>query len=498
MTRALLASADARVRTIGVLTALVLGYMAAGLARSSNSRPYAILLLVGLIFAILAMIYGLKRVLLAAAIIGIPFQWDKNFFYDYDSSAYGAIGGVSLSITTLALIGLYTLWVAELLLNSRHGDPPRLRCALPFLVYIAVAALSMAIASDHGLALNELALLAQCLLLFVYVSSTVRSLEQVRGLVFLLLLALTLQASFLVLQYYTGASISFVGLTSTERIGETTRVGGTLGSPNAAGGFLASCVAVAVGLLVARGVGSSRVLPTLGISIGALALVLTFSRGGWLAVTIAVTLLLGFFTVRRQLTSKIVMVGAVVAVLGFLMGDQIHSRIQSQTGGLKARVSLGEVAADVIRDHPLTGVGANNYVTVLPNYAPLTEYTHVPHNKFLLVWSETGIAGLIAFILFLLATARRGWIALREADEPLLPYAAALNAAFIALLVHMNFEPYHSRPHFMLLFLVAGLLHAVGYVAIERARREKDQAPAGNEGRSIQVTVPRAGLAASR
>jgi putative inorganic carbon (hco3(-)) transporter len=463
-------------RAVAAMLAVALGYTAARISGSSTAPSYAILVFGALALVILAFIYGLARVLLAAAILGIPFQWDKNFFYDYGASAYGAIGGVSISITTLALIGLYALWLTELLLNLPDVERPRLRWALPLSAYFAVAALSLTVASDRRLALYELALLTQCLLLFIYVSSRVTSLDKLHTMVLLLLFGLTIHASFLVLQYFTGVSISFFGISSSERVAETTRVGGTLGSPNAAGGFLASCIAIAVALLVARGDRSSRVLPTLAVFIGALALVLTFSRGGWLAATIAVTLLLCFFFVRGQLTKRILLLGLIVGVLGFIMGGQIQARLQSQSGGLGARVSLGEVAVDVIRDHPLMGVGANNYVTVLPKYASLTAYTHVPHNKFLLVWSETGIVGLLAFIFFLLAAARQGWLALRHADEELAPYAGALSAAFIALFVHMNFEPYHTRSHFMFLFLVAGLLYAAARVARKRDAFENDSA----------------------
>ena len=280
------------------MLALALGYTAARISGSSSSTSYAMLLLAALVLMILAFIYGLRPVLLTAAILGIPFQFDKNFDYNYSLSALGANGGISVSITTLALVGLYALWAAELLVAPEHSVPPRLRWALPAFVYIGTATLSVAVATSLSLSINELTLLAECALLFIYVSSTESTLEQLRSMIFLLLLGFTLQASLLVLQNYTGTSIHFAGLSSRERIDETTRVAGTLGSPNSAGGYLASCIAVAVALLVARGVQFSRLLAVAGIGVGAFALVLTFSRGAWVAVTIALTLLLGFISSR--------------------------------------------------------------------------------------------------------------------------------------------------------------------------------------------------------
>ena len=147
------------------------------------------------------------------------------------------------------------------------------------------------------------------------------------------------------------------------------------------------------------------------------------------------------------------------------MGDQIQARLQSQAGGLKARESVGEVAVNVIRDHPLTGVGVNNYAMLLSRYTPSTQWAYVPHNKFLLVWSETGLLGLLAFVGFLGAVLRRSWVALRAADDRLLPYAAALSAGFVALVVDMNVEPFHGRQQLMLLFLLAALLYSASNIA---------------------------------
>jgi putative inorganic carbon (hco3(-)) transporter len=476
----------------GLIAALVLGYAAARVVESPNATFLVLCVAIVLLFLFSA-VFGLKRVLLVLAIFGIPFQADKNFFYNVDATAHGAVGGISISLTTLALAGLYTIWIAELLLAPNRTERPRLRCALPAFAYVGLTTASLCVAKSWSLSLNEVALVGQALLLFIYFSSTVRSFGQLRSLAHVLLLTLVLQAALLITQYYSDASFQIAGLRSNERLDETTRVAGTLGSPNSAASFLAPCIAIAVALVVARRARSSRALPTLGIGIGALALVLTFSRGGWLAVTVAVALILGVFSIRRQLTWRVLIIGAVVAVLGSFIGGQIQARLESQTGGLRARAAVGQVATEVIRDYPITGVGANNYVTILHEYAPLTDWAYVPHNKFLLIWSETGIAGLLAFVVFLVTTARRGWLAVRGAPGWLLPYVTALSGAFVALLVHMNFEPFHGRSQLMLLFLVTGLVHAAARLVDEAEHRDKQcdfRAPGGDSPTRDSVRQP--------
>lgn len=448
----------------GGLAALTLGYVA---ARTANASYSGMILVVGGATTIaFAVTYGLKRLLLIVTLLGIPFEADKNYSYNYDAAAHGALGGISLSITTLALFGLYALWTVDLLLDAQGTSRPRLRSALPAIGYLAVTAVSLVVAQSTALAWNEILLITQGVLLFVYISSNVRSAADFQRVVHLVIFALTLQASFILLQYYMGFSFDFAGLKANERIGETLRTGGTIGSPNTAASFLAPGIAMSVALLVARSVTSARLLAALSVVVGSFALVLTFSRGGWLACAIAVTFVLTALNIGKQLTRRVLLLTAIVALLGVTVGGQVHARLESKTGGAKARVALGAVAVEVIRDHPVLGVGANNYVTVLEDYAPATGYSYVPHNKFLLVWSEAGLAGLIAFGLFLGGSLRKGWLALRAPSAPLLPYVVASGAAYLALLVHMNFEPFHGRPQVMLLFLVTALIYAAaGQVA---------------------------------
>lgn len=467
---------------LALVVSLALGYVA---ARSSagTSQSYAALLGAFALSGILALTFGLRRFLLVVAILGIPFQADKNYFYDSDAALHGALGGISLSITTLALLGLYAMWISELLLEPRQAVRPNLQWAVPGLVYLLAATLSIFVAQDAALSLNELTLIAQGVLLFLYVSSTVQSVSELRWITRALIVAMVLQAVLMLLQYFTGFNFHYAGLQSSERIEEATRTGGTIGSPNAAASFLAPCIAVAVALLVARSV-SSQKLPALGIGIGTLALVFTFSRGGWLACAVAVAFVVAVLGLRNELTSRVLIVGAVVFVLGFSVGGEVQARLESKAGGASARVTLAEVSLNVIRDHPAFGVGSNNYVTVLGDYTPLDAYAYVPHNKFLLVWAETGLVGLIAFVVFLAAAIRRGWLALRTSTSALLPYVVALDAAFLAVLVHMNFEPFHGRPQVMLVFLIAGLLYAAE--AIARQVSESSEAePRSRRGRRL-------------
>ncbi len=80
----------------------------------------------------------------------------------------------------------------------------------------------------------------------------------------------------------------------------------------------------------------------------------------------------------------------------------------------RVRILIWQSTLTMIRDHPLTGVGAGNYALVYPRYRKLEEWglsqrqiVGEAHNDYLQVAAEAGLIGLAAF-LFLLWRERFG------------------------------------------------------------------------------------------
>src|SRR4051812_35875321 len=51
-----------------------------------------------------------QKILLAIVILDIPFQLGTHFFYRDADAVSGALAGLSISATTIALLGLYLSW----------------------------------------------------------------------------------------------------------------------------------------------------------------------------------------------------------------------------------------------------------------------------------------------------------------------------------------------------------------------------------------------------
>jgi len=176
---------------------------------------------------------------------------------------------------------------------------------------------------------------------------------------------------------------------------------------------------------------------------------LAFSRGllSPKVLLIIVTILVPLLVLLRQ------------PIMARLLGDDL--------GAANSRVTMAGQALEVIEANPVLGVGANNYAEWYePNYAPESNASsfRTVHNKYLLVWAETGVIGLLAFLGFLFAVIRKGRQGWQLRDPLLSPLALSFTAAIVGQMAHMFFDIFHSRPQVQTLWLLAGLVIAIRYV----------------------------------
>jgi len=455
-----------------VAAALTLAIVA--VLATTLSAPIGPLLVLAAAAPFVAMIVrSLRRLLLAVVIVDIPFQWDVHLSHRPSETALGALPGFGLSLTTLALAALYALWLAESLAAPEHAAPARLRAAFPLVAYVGFAALSLLAARDSELAAFEVALLIQSLLLFVYVASNVRTRDDVRFVTVVLLGTLLAQALVMLAMRFSGLDLSSIGLSAELPRGVgplADRVTGTVGSPNTAASYLVPVLLPALTVLAARVSRRLKAVAALGFGLGLAALVLTFSRGGWIGFVVAIGV--AFVAARRRgwLSGRVwIGVAAAAVVLATLFGATIAGRVTSDDrGAAYSRVPLMRLAGEVIRDEPLLGVGPNNFAFVLPEFATpdfTHEWLYTVHNKYLLVWAEAGLGALLAFLAFLVVTLRRGWRCWQARDPLLSPLALGLAAGVVGTMAHMTVEIFNTRAQVQLLWLVAALLAAMAAIA---------------------------------
>ena len=222
-------------------------------------------------------------------------------------------------------------------------------------------------------------------------------------------------------------------------------------SPNHLGLFLGRAGAVALALaLFAPGFDQSRAkgrtVAWFMLAVIACGLLRTISLGAWAglaAAGLALTAMLG----RRWLAATVLSLALVLfAALAVLPPGRTTGRLDPTSGTALFRVQIWAASLHMIADHPVLGVGLDNFLYryrdgyMLPEAAEEPNISH-PHNWLLNFWLELGILGLAAALGVLAWVGATAWKLLRtpssENDRLL---GAATIGIFVATLVHGSLD----------------------------------------------------------
>ncbi len=247
----------------------------------------------------------------------------------------------------------------------------------------------------------------------------------------------------------------------------TIRVYGPLENPNLLAGYLIPILPLAVvALLRWRGL-APRLFAAASLVLGASALFLSYSRGGWLGMVGglgAMVLLLVLRQTRswpmlwrRLFPVLLVVVGVAVLVVTVTQVEPLRIRVMSLVAGREDssnnfRINVWLAAIEMIQDRPWLGIGPGNNAFNLiyplyqqPKFNALSAYS-VPLE--LLV--EGGIPALIAGLGLLQCSVRRGLAQLRGEADFALPALGAL-AGITGLCVQGATDTIFFRPEVQLI-----------------------------------------------
>jgi O-antigen ligase len=173
------------------------------------------------------------------------------------------------------------------------------------------------------------------------------------------------------------------------------------------------------------------------------ALFLTFSRAAWLVGLPAAALFVGLVRGRRALTAAVATVLALtLSVLPFAGTARIGSLFELSPGSSTyRRLELWQSAVHIIRDHPIFGVGLDNFLYqyrekyVLAGARDDPSLSH-PHNLILDFWTRLGVLGVAALVWLVVAFFRTAWQLYQRLDEDGRVLALALMASMVYALAH--------------------------------------------------------------
>ena len=311
--------------------------------------------------------------------------------------AFGAVPTWAFLIVQALTLGVMLLWGARLWLDPRPRLlwPPICWAVIAFVIYAIVRYLT---ADIEYVARQELIRVLVCGFLFLAILNNLHRQEATQTVSFVLIF-LAMAISFYAIYQF---------LTDSSRVWHVRgmyphRGSGTYICPNHLGGFLEMLLPLGLAYTL-----TSRVQPVLKVFLGYASLailagiVVTVSRGSWVATALSLLLFFGILLFHRahRLASLVLLV-VIVGAGGFFFSRSfvIQSRLKQLTVPARVeedtRVALWQSAVRIWQENIWWGVGPAHYDYRFRQYRPelVQQRPAWAHNDILNAFTDWGLAG---------------------------------------------------------------------------------------------------------
>lgn len=230
--------------------------------------------------------------------------------------------------------------------------------------------------------------------------------------------------------------------------------------------FLVPLIAVAGAVALHGRDRADRLLAGAFLLIAVGSTVLSFSRGGYLALAaVAIGLALSHRFRWRLLGAAFVVGIAVALVPPVTRRLAVEVDFSNPQNTLVGRFELWRVSLQMLGHHIPFGAGLSGFAqTIAPYWNPTHADRFIyPHNIVLTFWSETGLLGLLAFAWLVFTALRCSWRAWNEGGTDWRPLGLGVLLAMIAVITHGLVDVPYFKNDLALEFWV---LVAAGWVAV--------------------------------
>ncbi len=461
---------------------------AAGLGLAILPLPAAGLLLAGTTIMLAVLIEPLIG--LALTLLAGPFGALENVI----------LGGTSIDSGQLLLVLTLAAWLARGVAR-REIRLPRVERALaiPLGLFVGVGVISLCGAPSLTLGVKEVLKWMQVGLVAWFAADTpqprdsTQTAAAVRTRLKLVTAAVLLAGSCQALIGIWQFGLRGHGPEHFEILGRFFRAYGTFEQPNPFAGYLGLTLPIAVGIGIG-GLGStwgkkagirsqtprSLIAALIIAAILSAALLMSWSRGGWLGAAGGLTAM-AFFWPRKRWMGALLVLMLAAAILGALQSgllpDQFAARLVGFASDIQVQDARGmditptnyavlertahwQAALSMADEFPWLGVGFGNYEAAYSDYALLNwpyALGHA-HNYYLNLLAEAGVAGLAAYLLLWATIIWQTARVIRFASYPLRGLALGLMGAWVHLSVHHLVDKLYVNNIYLHLGALIGIL----------------------------------------
>lgn len=273
----------------------------------------------------------------------------------------------------------------------------------------------------------------------------------------------TIVAMIGIVQYALGAVSNKAWLDTNYFFDIKGRVVSVFDNPNILSVYLVMILPFALYMMISATARRAKLLGAISVGSVMLCIVLTWSRGAWIAAILSVML---FLLIYSKKTFRYIIFGIVsVPFISFFLPQSIIRRFTS-IGNLSDSSTLYRVytwkgSLKLIEDHFISGIGygTNAYREMYPQYAYAgIEAAEHSHSLYLQILVGTGIIGLIAFVAVMFLFAQMNLEHIRDTKDASGRLIA--NSAFCSVISALifgvfDFTWYNYRIFFLFWVIVA-------------------------------------------
>lgn len=229
-------------------------------------------------------------------------------------------------------------------------------------------------------------------------------------------------------------------------------------SPNDVPLFLGPLIGIAGSLLLYSLDYRTRLLSLIFLTGAVPAALLSFSRGGYIALAAVAIALALSHRLRIWLLSGMAAAGVLLLLLtpiGSRVALQFHDVAGNTILGPRGRIFLWSRGLEVIREQPIFGAGLSGFY---------------PHNIVLNFWVATGILGLVAFAWLMFATLLVSWHGWRQGVGEWRALELGVFVALVAVLAHGLVDvPYFKNDLSLAFWTILGIAWAGARLELQSA-----------------------------
>lgn len=374
-------------------------------SKSAHAKGLLLLAVIGAGLGLLAYFLPLKSMALAMAGIFVVVL----VLWRFEVGVYAAAGFAAI-IQTTPLLLLIGLTLVSFMLKWIQGKAEKYRATpIDALVIMFFTILIYSTGTSYFIKNSVSVLVIHSLFIALYfvITRTINTKHRLYLLVLFLIISAALVSLYGVYQYYTGA-VSSAAWIDKDMFGDIqTRVGSTFNNPNILGEYLIMIIPLVFAMLWYKKKPFYKLIFMGMLAIMGVCMILTFSRGAWLGLLLAVV---AFFVVKDKRLLALLLIG--LLMLPFVLPESIINRftsignLQDTSSSYRMSILLGSLR--MAQDYWISGIGLGSqaFEAIYPKYSLAAAYAHHSHNIYLQVLLEMGVAGALIFSLIIIVFIR--------------------------------------------------------------------------------------------